>query len=386
MPGRQLFDVGPRTENRLKLASESHFSFYNLSAEAHVETVRHLLENWFTRYPDEAKDELRARLRGDDTNFHGAFFELYLHELLTRMGYQVLLHPDIEGEPKHPDFLVLREGEPLFYLEATVVGPSRQEIAAAKREAVVYDALNEVHSPDFFIGVRIEVDSKKPPPGAKLSRRIQKWLRTLDYDELQSIHQPGNLAQLPTFLWDDGDWVVRFTALPKKPDHRGEPGVLPIGNWTGTADWVNYRARLRSSLSKKARAYRNLDRPFLLAVNVLDENITGAEFGEALLGELCIVVPRTDDDPNDQPAELHKPNGVWRGPRGPQNRRLSAVLFARNLVVWSLHRAPILCHNPWAAHPLPPDLWPLPQQPPADQPAETDIHNLLDLPEPWPPW
>ena len=45
-------------------------------------------------------------------------FELFMHHFLLRCGFQVEFHPDIHGVNTHPDFLVSRNGQALFYLEA----------------------------------------------------------------------------------------------------------------------------------------------------------------------------------------------------------------------------------------------------------------------------
>jgi hypothetical protein len=83
---------------------------------------RAVLEDWFSRWPTDSRPDLRARLRAkDDGQFLGAFWELYLHELHLRLGFECERDPELPDSPRRPDFLVHGAGGS-FYLEATVVG------------------------------------------------------------------------------------------------------------------------------------------------------------------------------------------------------------------------------------------------------------------------
>ena len=45
---------------------------------------------------------------------------------------------------------------------------------------LVYDALNNLESPDFYLGLRVDGASETPPPGAKLRGVLARWLATLE--------------------------------------------------------------------------------------------------------------------------------------------------------------------------------------------------------------
>lgn len=87
-----LFDTDDaidRSDGGPAAYSESHFSYLNRSGRQDVGVIRTLLEGWFARYPIAHQSELRARFRSvDAVPHHTAFFELYLHELLTRIIHQ----------------------------------------------------------------------------------------------------------------------------------------------------------------------------------------------------------------------------------------------------------------------------------------------------------
>ncbi len=97
----QLFDAGVRTELRFKKETESSFVYCNQSARPSVVVFREMIEAWFARVNEQGKDDLRERFRSSkEPNHMGSFFEIYLHELLSRLGFELQLHPAIQGR-KH---------------------------------------------------------------------------------------------------------------------------------------------------------------------------------------------------------------------------------------------------------------------------------------------
>src|SRR4051812_45213903 len=107
-------DPSPRSEN------ESSSRFLNRAHTPYWAAVRGLIEEWFSRLPDANQAEVSGRLRStDDRQFHGAFWELYLHESLVRCGFEVDCHPELRGTSRRPDFLARRDGDAM-YVEARV--------------------------------------------------------------------------------------------------------------------------------------------------------------------------------------------------------------------------------------------------------------------------
>lgn len=96
-----------------------------------------------------------------------AFFEIYLHRLFSRIGFELEAHPDLADRRTHPDYLVRHEGTPVFSLEATITMKSTVEAGERKRENEVYEALDRLESPDFYISVSVQGAPQSPPSGAK---------------------------------------------------------------------------------------------------------------------------------------------------------------------------------------------------------------------------
>jgi len=73
------------------------------------------------------------------------------------------------------------------------------------------------------------------------------------------------------------------------------------------------------------------------------------DIADALLGSTAIQLNRL----TGESRAVRQSDGVWNGPTGPQNTRLSAVVTVERLDWSTLATAePAVWLNPWAAHPL----------------------------------
>jgi hypothetical protein len=255
-----MFEDIVREESRPADVGKLTFDCLNGSGWSSCKGIRQLLRQWCDDIPSEVQRELRSCFRTKNGRQHvAAFFELYLYELLSKLGFGLEFHPHIEEKGTRPDFKILKDGKPLLYLEAT------------------------------------------------------------------------------------------FVALPDGPHGRDSCGSAP-------------HVEIRESIQNRAGLYGKIDLPYVIAVNVIDElGVDDIDIGNALLGEEQLkVVFREKKMIRRSPGRV--PNGLWHGPRGPRNRRVSAALIAINLSPWNFAEAlPMLWHNPWAAYPLARDIWPLPQ-------------------------
>jgi hypothetical protein len=120
----------------------------------------------------------------------------------------------------------------------------------------------------------------------------------------------------------------------------------------GGAFVVDDTTPLHRAIKDKAGAYGQLRMPYVVAVAsegtfVSDFPILNALFGH----EQVTLTPNADGTPNF--TSTRAPDGVWLGPRGVQNRRISAVLTAQLLRPWCVTTVvPTLWHHPAAEHPL----------------------------------
>jgi hypothetical protein len=122
---------------------ESAYAFFDRVDDPVCERVRTLLEEWFQHYPEvEEKRNVRGRLVSrDDGHFVSAFWELYLHEAYTQLGFDVEeIEPVVPGSTNRPDFL-LRRGPTRFYLEAVTLGEAGEEIKKSRLLGAIEDSL-----------------------------------------------------------------------------------------------------------------------------------------------------------------------------------------------------------------------------------------------------
>jgi hypothetical protein len=321
--------------------------------------IRDLLESWFAEIPQEQQLDLQQRFRSRiDRQHRSAMFELFLHHFLLRCGFQVEFHPDMEGVTTHPDFLVSRDGQALLYFEAIAVSDSVEEEAENKRIAQVYDTLNILNSPDFYLGIRVNGAPDTPPSGVKLRRDLERWLSGLDWQTIQQSYVEEQYEGIPSYEWSHDGWDVIFEPIPKSESARGTQAVQAIGmTMPMHAMQLNLDKEVKAAVIGKDR-YGDVKLPLVVAVQVINEfAIEKIDVMDGLLGEVALNL-----DCNCRPQATRVPNGAWFSPQGPKHTNISAVLAWPTLDPWKFTAVePLMVHHPCAAHPLPNDAFPITQ-------------------------
>ena len=347
----RLFDDLERVDLDHGKRTESPFSFLNRSARPEVAAVRSLLEEWFERFPEKGRAQVRGDFRASDPRQHlGAFWELYVHEVHRCLGYEMERDPAVPGSTRRVDFLA-RRGASAFYLEATVVTLSNQEMAAQNRWNALLDLIDDVSDPDFSVSVHVKVAGMDTPAKKEVVRPIEEWLASLDWAGLETATIPVELELSVR------DWVLVLRA-ERKPSHgRGDPS-FPTVWFTGVIrSRLDERQNLEDDLRDKSK-YGELDLPLVVAV-LCDRSLVTERLVEwALYGPLQVIAPIRGGVGRMEDAFLDRnPRGLWQRGAEPQVTRVSAVLAAMhagprtvatsNLTLWK---------NPWAARPLADDL------------------------------
>jgi hypothetical protein len=339
-----LFDQIERQGTGPRLYAQPDFVYLNKSARPGVEAIRQSLEQWFSRYPEGHRPELRAQFRSDNHQHRSAHFELVLHELLLRLGVTVEVHPAIQGTNRRPDFLATSPSGAKCYVEAVLAtNQTREEAAAEARKNQVYDAINQLNSPDFFIGIDPIGSPETPPSGQHIRAFLTERLAGLNRDKIAALLEepdvPGFEA-LPHWRYEHDGWTIDFFPLPKSDSLQGQTGVRPIGLQLGTFQLLHTKETIRTAVQQKAGRYGELVFPYIIAVNVLSDFVDRTDEVEALFGD------------EQWPGESRVANGVWRAIAGPQNTRVSGVAIFERLEQSNLPRVvSCLYHNPWAVRP-----------------------------------
>jgi hypothetical protein len=351
------------------------------------EQVRHLLESFFSRYPAEHSESLKrdfcARLPG---RHYAAWWELYLHELFLRLGYEITIHPALNGTERRPDFGLRRDGSELL-VEASVVfsGLSGSEEQTGAAPSWMLAAFEDLENPNFFVSIHeITARGDEQLKRTEIASPIEEWLAGLDPDQVTSEYEVE--GRFPAFRIERRGWEIELEARPVKPEARGRSGHRVLGSGPAVGGWVDDIGQLESKLKVKAGRYGRPEIPYVIAVLSLSGFMERIDIAQALFGREAVVI----SDPEDAGRLIRQQNGFWfRGGR-PINTRVSAVLTGVGLQPWSSTRiAPELWINPWAEHPLAED-WPfavhtaLETGEVVSEEKDPALAALFDLPERWP--
>ncbi len=261
----RLFDDVARTDTSPQLYREDTFAFLNRVSGVLWDRIRGELELWYEPFPDEDRD-VRARFHSGDPSQHfAAWWELYLHRLFCRLGFEIEVHPTVEGSAGRPDFAITRGSESLYVEAVMVESGIREPGRHGAREAFVLDAINEIKAPAFLLSVQFESVGVQSAPLQKLTEPIVAWLDRLaeNIDDLYEASSSG-AEPLATEV-TAGDWRLSLRAIPLSPDKRNLPyhrliGIGPI--ITGRTD---DEERLGKALRRKRKRYGVPDRPLLVA-------------------------------------------------------------------------------------------------------------------------
>ncbi|MGD0799502.1 MAG: hypothetical protein ABR910_17435 [Acidobacteriaceae bacterium] len=372
---------------RPKRYSEPTYPYYRDSERVGVSAIRDLLEIWFAEIPETEKLDLKKRFRSPiELHHRAALFELYLHRLLVSSGHTAEFHPVVENKATRPDFLATLGGRPRFYVEAVTVGDSQLTEVEENRVNLVYDTLNVIESPDFFLSVSVDGAPSSSPSGAQLRKDLGRWLSSLDWSVVNAYYSSGDFASVPTYIWEHKGWKVEFEPIPKGPKTRGTKSVRAIAlTAPQKARRVSHDLMVREAVISKNR-YGKLTLPLLVAVQVVgDFPVDLYDVLNGLLGQESFVVRRDGSSWTERIA-----NGAWVSRSGPQNTTVSAAAVWSTLVPWSFASVePIMVHNPFAEIALSETTLPITQHKVCDGKLQElkgcSISTALCLPASWPP-
>ena len=349
-----VFDEGVRSDLEYAEFGEGNYPFLNRTSIPEFVAAREQIEDWFSRYPLRAQDELAARMRDKNNvrSFDYAFFELFLHEFFTNRRCAVEVHPESSGSAKRPDFLVTTPGAHRFFLEAIVAtGADQAERATETRIDDFYNAINRIDSSNFLVFTRhCNFKPATPIPVAKAKRRIERWLSTLDYEAVLALSYSGSVEGLPTFHFEHDGASAELLAIPKKREARGRPDARPVGGHTSDFFWLTTHEDVKSAIKKKQASKYDLgDLPYVVGVCCQAGHTRPRDIERALFGR------RSNEQVGDlgvlMIADLEE--GAWAGPGGPRNTSISGVLAVTTLHPWSVHATNLcLYHHPCAKRPL----------------------------------
>jgi len=319
----KLFDDLSRTYEFPSGYSEPSFQYLNRSANEPICKIREVLEDWFSRYPEDHQVDLRRRFRSRKESSHSsALFELWLHELLFRLGCQVKIHPPLPHTDRKPDFLVESPSGTDFYLEAIhTAGASDDESNAQARSNTLYDSLNYMKSPDFFIKIDVNGLPRTPVPGREIRRFLERELSRLRPKVIDHVLGSARLDLLPHWKFEHDGLRITCSPIPKPPELRGRSGIRTLGMKTFGGK-IDSEGPIKHAITKKAGHYGVLDLPLVVAVNATGVFVNERDVLHALYGSF---------HGRPEPQMLNDARGVWGSFENPKWTRVSAALVTLKL-------------------------------------------------------
>ena len=301
---------------------------------------RDRLEGWFQKFPSDWQNDLRGRFRSDLHDAHeGAFFELFLHELLTNLGFKVEVHPTLPDSDDRPDFLVC-DGSECFYLEAATTGRRSGPFTLTNTEQEVIEELEKLTSSDFNLLIEITGELSQSIRKAPLRSSLKKLLsQGHDPDEVKAIVDAGGVDAAPSAQYETGGWGIQAWLSPISRPARRHCQTRRIKVNFKSARRTSSIDPVRNKLKGKGKNYGDPQLPLVIAVKTQDMFYNGRQNDmEVLFGnERTLYV-------DDVPELDREPNGVWSMGHGTG---IGAFFSVQKADIWNfLYASGCLYINP----------------------------------------
>jgi hypothetical protein len=341
-----LFSERARTDPSPARNAESSFAFLDRVDQPYWARIRETLDQWFAAYPSgECARDLRSRFRKRDERQHyAAWWELYLFTVFTKLGFEVSVHPRLDGTRDRPDFRISSESGSFLVEAATTFSGIDDGRKHSPVEAEILDALEHVRSASFTLSVDFDVIGTSTPSVREIVEAVEAWLDDLDPDASADVDtlERSELAIR--------DWVLDLTAFPIEPEHRGKPGrVVSYGPMM--AGSVNDTEKLRATLKRKSGKYGVVQEPLVLAVLMPSTFADLKAVEKALFGDVALQYTMGQRG-NERWVRLR--NGAWLDKSGPRAQHVAGVITGFGLLPGETvaSRWPRLWPNPWTELPL----------------------------------
>jgi hypothetical protein len=289
---------------------------------------RDKLESWFQKFPSDGQNDLRGRFTSVRPDAHeGAFFELFLHEILTNLGFKVEVHPTLPNSDNRPDFLVCDESK-CFYLEATTTGRRSGPFTLTNTEQEVIEELEKLTSSDFNLLIEITGELSQSIRKAPLRSKFKKLLlQGHDPDEVKATMDACGCAAAPSAQYEADGWSIQAWLSPISRPARRRCQTRRIQVNFKRARWTNSIDPVRNKIKEKGKEYGDPQLPLVIAVHTRDPFYNGQQCDmEVLFGNEGILYV------DDVPELGCEPNGVWSRGHGT---RIGVFFSLQKADIWN---------------------------------------------------
>ncbi|TDO05429.1 hypothetical protein [Sunxiuqinia elliptica] len=276
----KLFSDKQRTDQDYAKSGERTYSFLNRSGREEFAAVREKLNKWFSSYPEQEQNELKKRFVSR-AHFDDAFFELYMHEFFYSRGYQLAVHPLLANTRKQPDFLVSKNAQPFFYLEAKVVRDvSDEEKAYEEKRKKIIRELDKLGNFPYWISVqRLELKNSGSFSVKPIIAAIQKKSALFDYIQMLKKSEREHLC------FENENLSIELSFYPRSNSNLEGLNRAVGAQGYYDAKYVNTHVAILKAIEEKAKRYGKPDLPLVIAVNCISPNHFSIDDLELVLGK-----------------------------------------------------------------------------------------------------
>lgn len=266
----KLFEDKKRVD--LEYAKHQHntYEFYNNSAIEKFAIARNRLNDWFSKYPDNHKKQLK---RDFQSSFDSAFFELFIHELFLRQGFSLTVHPTVPNSAKNPDFLA-KKGDLEIYIEAKVAtDESNEEKTLKSKQSVIYDTIEQISCPNYWIAMEeISFLSSKQAKLSKMKKSLENDINKYGNVQVLEMEDTYFERQEKYITYKDENIKISISLWPCSVEK-----TRSIGSYLGGSFMGGSEEAIKNAIKAKGKKYGKLDKPYIVCINSISYKGTHTE-------------------------------------------------------------------------------------------------------------
>ncbi len=326
-----------------RLAGESHFSYLDNSAETRAIEIRQVVESWIRNYPQDRLGQWLGNFKSDNNEQNSsAFFELFLFQFFRANGCAILgVEPDICGIEGNPDFLIKHPSLGEIVVEA--VSPSRwSDAERGKRKLVdeIRDAINAIKLENQILILKQIVAPEQAIDKSKLVSELKLWIKEVP-------------SQGEEFLYKDRGGLIRIEIVPSNHRNVESPRYGAIGLELEGGSVTRPGYKLKKALDKKAKIYKALKVPYLIAINSQLMEDSEDDYLAATYGTEAASYRFGPNGLDGTVDFIRNFDGLFNEGDKARKRHVSAVIFFDGVASWNWgSRRSCILHNAAAARTL----------------------------------
>ena len=320
--------LGPANHN------ENSYDYFDRSARNDISVTRNMLNDWFSNYPASERKELKNSFK---KKFDDCFFELFLYQLFSNLGFTIEVHPALAHTSKKPDFLI-KKGDLEIYIEAKIVkDKSVEQEGIEKKINEFYDNFSKLDSKGFLLNLsQFNLKSSRQPSTKGIIRHIENEIDKYDPDEVTKVLEEKGADAMPIITYENKDLEVEVKLIPVIPSAR-KIKKKPIGIYPFDTFWGGGEKSLKESIRYKAKRYGKLEKPFIVCLNSLDIKTSGKiDVDNSIWGSLAWSWSTNPENRDEK--WVREQNGVFLEKGEPKLENLSGI-FVTKVNPFNIHVA-----------------------------------------------